>query len=81
MKNYGLEEYWATIEEFYEHGGGDCEDFAIAKYTRLLEISYPSKDMALMIGTKIINGKKENHTALRINYMGVPLENPLEKVL
>lgn len=32
---YGVEDYWATPEEFIAHDAGDCEDFAIAKYFTL----------------------------------------------
>src|SRR5215216_667478 len=28
----GQEDYWKTPDEFVRDGGGDCEDFAIAKY-------------------------------------------------
>lgn len=28
-------DYWKTPEEFIRDGGGDCEDFAIAKYEKL----------------------------------------------
>ena len=28
---------WATLEEFRSKGGGDCEDYAVAKYTILTE--------------------------------------------
>lgn len=32
---YGVEDHWATPEEFITHDAGDCEDFAIAKYFTL----------------------------------------------
>lgn len=32
IENYGVSDYWATPAEFIQHGGGDCEDFAIMKY-------------------------------------------------
>lgn len=32
---YGVEDYWATPEEFVARDAGDCEDFAIAKYFTL----------------------------------------------
>jgi predicted transglutaminase-like cysteine proteinase len=30
--NWQLEDYWATPRELFTRGGGDCEDFAIAKF-------------------------------------------------
>ena len=35
MDNYGVEDYWATPVEALSTGGGDCEDYAIAKYFSL----------------------------------------------
>lgn len=32
---WGVDDYWATPVEFLSRGGGDCEDFAIAKYFTL----------------------------------------------
>jgi predicted transglutaminase-like cysteine proteinase len=33
--NWNVEDYWATPEESYARGAGDCEDIAIAKYFAL----------------------------------------------
>ena len=68
MDNYGVAEYWATPEEFYAHGGGDCEDYAIAKYFRLLDEGMPVKDMAIVVGTK--PNPPTPHAALQISYKG-----------
>jgi len=35
---YGEADHWATIDEFLEAGGGDSEDFALAKYALLLRL-------------------------------------------
>ena len=35
IDNYGVEDYWATPVEALSTGGGDCEDYAIAKYFSL----------------------------------------------
>ncbi len=32
---YGVKDHWATPEEFMRRNVGDCEDYAIAKYTAL----------------------------------------------
>ena len=36
--HWGKEDYWATPVEFLASGGGDCEDFALAKYFTLKAI-------------------------------------------
>lgn len=46
--NYGKSDYWATPIEFLTRGG-DCEDYAIAKYTALRILGVPEERMRLMI--------------------------------
>ncbi len=46
--NYGKSDYWATPIEFLMRGG-DCEDYAIAKYTALRILGVPEERMRLMI--------------------------------
>lgn len=47
-KNWGQSDYWATPVEFMERGG-DCEDFAIAKYTALRALGVPEERLRLAI--------------------------------
>ncbi|WP_083926934.1 transglutaminase-like cysteine peptidase [Colwellia piezophila] len=46
-KLWGVSNYWATPLEFLGVNGGDCEDFAIAKYFTLLELGIPDKKMRI----------------------------------
>lgn len=46
--NYGQTDYWATPIEFLTRGG-DCEDFAIAKYTALRMLGVPENRMRIAI--------------------------------
>jgi predicted transglutaminase-like cysteine proteinase len=46
--NYGASDYWATPVEFFRRGG-DCEDFAIAKYTALRALGVPDNRMRIAI--------------------------------
>ena len=46
--NYGQTDYWATPVEFFRRGG-DCEDFAIAKYTALRALGVPEERLRLVI--------------------------------
>lgn len=43
-KNSSIE-YWATPYEFLVNSGGDCEDFAIAKYFMLRALGIPEEDL------------------------------------
>ena len=47
-KNWGQSDYWETPVEFMSKGG-DCEDFAIAKYTALRTLGVPEERMRVAI--------------------------------
>ena len=47
-RNWGRSDYWATPIEFLERGG-DCEDFAIAKYAALRALGVPDSRMRVAI--------------------------------
>lgn len=46
--NWGDSDYWATPVEFFNNGG-DCEDYAIAKYASLRILGVPESRMRLAI--------------------------------
>jgi predicted transglutaminase-like cysteine proteinase len=46
---YGHDDYWATPMEFFTKGGGDCEDFAIAKYALLRAMGISEDLMRIVI--------------------------------
>ncbi|ATG75822.1 transglutaminase-like cysteine peptidase [Zobellella denitrificans] len=48
IKLWGKEDYWATPLEFLGAGGGDCEDFSIAKYFTLLELGIDDSKLRLV---------------------------------
>lgn len=47
-RNWGKSDYWATPVEFMRRGG-DCEDFAIAKYSSLRALGVPEERMRIAI--------------------------------
>jgi len=47
-KNWGKSDYWGTPVEFLTNGG-DCEDFAIAKYMSLRALGVPDQAMRVAI--------------------------------
>jgi predicted transglutaminase-like cysteine proteinase len=47
-RNWGTNDYWATPVEFLQRGG-DCEDFAIAKYTALRMLGVPEERLRVAI--------------------------------
>ena len=47
-RNWGQSDYWATPVEFLQRGG-DCEDFAIAKYASLRALGFSGEQMRIAI--------------------------------
>ncbi|WP_413702351.1 transglutaminase-like cysteine peptidase [Psychromonas sp. KJ10-10] len=48
MVHWKAKDYWATPVEFIGTNGGDCEDFAIAKYFTLKAMGVAPEKMRLM---------------------------------
>lgn len=46
--NWGASDYWETVAEFFAKGG-DCEDFAIAKYAWLRSLGVAEDELRLAI--------------------------------
>lgn len=46
--NYGVEDYWATPDEFFARGG-DCEDYVIAKYAALRLLGWPAERLRMAV--------------------------------
>lgn len=46
--NWGVADYWETPAEFMRHGG-DCEDYAIAKYFSLVRLGFPPADLRIVV--------------------------------
>lgn len=47
LDHWQQEDYWATPMETLASNGGDCEDFAIAKYFTLRQLGVPASDMRI----------------------------------
>lgn len=45
---YGTEDYWATPRELFANGG-DCEDYAIAKYFSLRALGWPAERLRIVV--------------------------------
>ena len=59
-------DYWATPLETLARGAGDCEDFAIAKYTSLRKLGIPAEKLRLIYVRAQIGGP---HSALSQAHM------------
>ena len=53
IDHWGKEDFWATPIEFLASGGGDCEDFAVAKYYTLRELGVEDKKLRITYVTAL----------------------------
>ena len=66
-------DYWATPIEFLASDGGDCEDFALAKYFTLKVLGVPEKKMHL----PYVKAWKLNQSHMVVPYFETPAAEPL----
>jgi len=62
QENWGAADYWATPLEMLAVNGGDCEDYAIAKYFSLLELGVRPEQLRFWYVAAADSG--ENHMVL-----------------
>jgi predicted transglutaminase-like cysteine proteinase len=66
-------DYWATPVEFLGTAGGDCEDFAIAKYFTLLEMGVPESRLQITY----VKAVQLNQAHMVLAYYANPAADPL----
>jgi predicted transglutaminase-like cysteine proteinase len=80
LANWGLPDYWETPGEFIAHGG-DCEDYAIAKYFSLVRLGFAARDLRIVI---VSDSKAHDfHAVLVANISGADwlLDNQLPEMV
>lgn len=65
---------WQTLTEFLDDGG-DCEDFAVAKYFILREFGFGAENMRIVIGREPQRASHHAMLAVRFDERVVLLEN------
>ena len=73
LRHWQVEDYWATPAESFGSDGGDCEDFAIAKYFALKELGVPLERFRFVYVTA--TASRELHMILA--YYATPNSVPL----
>jgi predicted transglutaminase-like cysteine proteinase len=73
IDHWGKEDYWATPQEMLISNGGDCEDFATAKYFTLRTLLIPDEKMRLTY-VKSLNLEKPH---MVLSYYAEPASDPL----
>ncbi|WP_340677108.1 transglutaminase-like cysteine peptidase [Paraglaciecola sp.] len=73
IDHWNKEDYWATPIEFIASGGGDCEDFSIAKYFSMRALGVPANKLRLMY----VKALKYNMAHMVLAYYDKPNAIPL----
>jgi predicted transglutaminase-like cysteine proteinase len=71
--HWNTADYWATPIEFLASRGGDCEDFAIAKYFSLMELGIAEEKLALTY----VKALRLNQAHMVLTYYSAPGAEPL----
>lgn len=71
--HWGQDDYWATPAEAVASNGGDCEDYAIAKYYMLKELGVPLQRLRITY----VKALKINDAHMVLAYYSRPDAEPL----
>lgn len=71
--HWGKDDYWATPVEFLASDGGDCEDFAIAKYFTLIKLGIAENQLTLTY----VKALRLNQAHMVLTYYPAPGKEPL----
>lgn len=78
-RNYRVDDYWATPAEFFA-AGGDCEDYALAKFVSLYRLGYHEDRLRIAI---VYDERRRMHHAFLAVYLADDiylLDNQIEAV-
>lgn len=64
LEHWGVEDYWSTPAELLASNGGDCEDYAIAKYFTLVALHVDPNKLKITYVKARVNNKMIAHMVL-----------------
>jgi predicted transglutaminase-like cysteine proteinase len=73
LPHWGVQDYWATPAELVASDGGDCEDYAIAKYFALKELGVPIRRLRITY----VEASSLNRAHMVLAYYPKPTGEPL----
>jgi predicted transglutaminase-like cysteine proteinase len=73
IRHWGEMDYWATPVELLATNGGDCEDFAIAKYLTLKELGVPTEKLRITY----VKALRINQAHMVLTFYETPGSEPL----
>ncbi len=74
--NWGVADYWETPGEFLARGG-DCEDYAIAKYASLVRLGFSPDDLRIVVVNDTTLNAFHAVLAVRLKGQTLLLDNQL----
>jgi predicted transglutaminase-like cysteine proteinase len=85
LKQWGVNDYWATPVELLVHDRGDCEDYAIAKYFTLKKLGVAAEKLRVVYvhvdertrRTRAGNGLNDGFAHMVLGYYETPTSSPL----
>ena len=75
--HWGVPDYWATPLELIGSNGGDCEDFAIAKYFTLRELGIPDERLRITYVKAYLRASNQVQSHMVLSYYASPDAEPL----
>lgn len=80
-ENFGIDDYWQTPFEMMSNGG-DCEDYAIAKYISLKRLGVPESAMRiLVVKDRNLDGTVHAMLEVKMDKKAYILDNQAKSVL
>ena len=75
--HWSKQDYWATPLELLASNGGDCEDFAIAKYFTLRELGVPDERLKITYVKARLGHNQQSIAHMVLTYYATPEAEPL----
>ena len=80
IENYGLEDYWATPQQFLDQSG-DCEDYAIVKMLSLKQLGLDASRMRVVVVQDTNLRVAHAVMSLNVNQDIMILDNQIKQVI
>jgi len=77
IKHWRVIDYWATPFEFIGTAGGDCEDYAIAKYFALIKLGIPENKLRISYVKLLRRGTRFEQAHMVLLYYHKPNSTPI----
>ena len=75
--HWGESDYWASPVDLLSTNGGDCEDFALAKYFTLRELGVPNERLRLTYTKAYLRQTGQIQSHMVLTYYAAPGAEPL----